>query len=60
MHFVHKSREELRQSKYWLGRAERARADAEKTTDLTAKAVLRGFAEGYQKMAKRVETTAKR
>ena len=52
--------EELRQSKHWRRRAERAQADAEKAIDRKAKSILRGFAEGYQRVAKRIDAQEKK
>ena len=48
-------RADLNKPKYWRRRAERAQADADGAADRKVKRMLLGFAEGYEKMAKRIE-----
>jgi hypothetical protein len=40
---------------YWLERAKNARKAAERTNDRKVRDTMLGFADGYEKMAKRVE-----
>ena len=51
---------ELKGPKHWHHRAEHARADAEKATDRKLKRTLLGFAEGYDKLAKRIDKLAEK
>lgn len=48
-------RPKLNQASYWRRRAENARKHAERASDRTSKTMMLGFAEGYEKMAKRIE-----
>lgn len=55
-----RKRTELNSPKYWRDRAECERASAEKAKDDKIRTLMLGFAEGYEKMAHRVEKLAKR
>ena len=46
---------ELNDSEYWRRRAARARAEAERTMDRNVKTKLLGFAEGNEKIARRID-----
>jgi hypothetical protein len=51
-------RSELNTAKHWRHRAEKARAHAEQISDRKVKHTLLGFADGYEKIAKRIEKLA--
>jgi hypothetical protein len=55
-----RSRSELNSTKYWRRRAKEARADADQTTDRKLKHMMLGFAEGYERVAKRIDKLAEK